>query len=196
MYDLVPNMGQIPPSDHFKLGHQNDGAGHLWCVIANTPHGQIPAKVLDVLGDIIICVFFLFFFIANSSSIELGDYKIILELRTSFIKHCHAYCECIQIQTDASCHKLSPILCQLQHVEAKNIPTPRSPNYYFHHINGNYNVRMLAGQTEQGMVRVRRKRTPDKRFSVRTTPSRSSRRSGKGSVSLEVRVNASCCRYC
>jgi len=44
MYDLVPNMGQIPPCDNFKLGHQNDGAGNLWCVIANTPHGQIPAK--------------------------------------------------------------------------------------------------------------------------------------------------------
>lgn len=44
MYDLVQNMGQIPPCDSFKQGHQNDGSGHLWCVIANTPHGQIPAK--------------------------------------------------------------------------------------------------------------------------------------------------------
>ena len=47
MYDLVQNMGQIPPCDSFKQGHQNDGSGHLWCVIANTPHGQIPAKVRD-----------------------------------------------------------------------------------------------------------------------------------------------------
>ncbi|KAL5252404.1 hypothetical protein ACHWQZ_G015241 [Mnemiopsis leidyi] len=44
MYELVQNMGQIPPCDNFRLGHQNDGAGHLWCVLANTPHGQIPAK--------------------------------------------------------------------------------------------------------------------------------------------------------
>jgi len=40
----VKNVGQIPPCDKFKLGHQNDGAGHLWCVLANTPHGVIPAK--------------------------------------------------------------------------------------------------------------------------------------------------------
>ena len=45
MYDTVKNVGQIPPCDKFKLGHQNDGAGHLWCVLANTPHGVIPAKV-------------------------------------------------------------------------------------------------------------------------------------------------------
>ena len=45
MYELIPNMGQIPPCDKFRLGHQNDGAGHLWCVLANTPHGIIPGKV-------------------------------------------------------------------------------------------------------------------------------------------------------
>ena len=44
MYHTIPNKGQIPPCDKFKLGYQNDGAGHLWCVLANTPHGQIPAK--------------------------------------------------------------------------------------------------------------------------------------------------------
>ena len=28
-----------------RLGRQNDGSGHYWCVLANTPHGRIPGKV-------------------------------------------------------------------------------------------------------------------------------------------------------
>ena len=44
MFDFTPNMGQ-PLHDALRLGRQNDGSGHYWCVIANTPHGRIPAKV-------------------------------------------------------------------------------------------------------------------------------------------------------
>ena len=44
-YETISNKGQIPPCDKLRLGHQNDGGGHLWCVLANTPHGVIPAKV-------------------------------------------------------------------------------------------------------------------------------------------------------
>jgi len=43
MYQLAVNMGQIPPCNASRLGHQND-SGPYWCVLAHTPHGPIPGK--------------------------------------------------------------------------------------------------------------------------------------------------------
>ena len=34
--DLLP--------DHLAIGHQNDGAGDLWCAVAHTEWGHIPGK--------------------------------------------------------------------------------------------------------------------------------------------------------
>jgi len=45
MYELIQNMGQIPPDNQLRVGHQNDGSGHYWPILANTPHGKIPGKV-------------------------------------------------------------------------------------------------------------------------------------------------------
>jgi len=43
-YSMIHNLGQIPPCDKFRLGHQSDGAGHLYNVVCRTPHGMIPGK--------------------------------------------------------------------------------------------------------------------------------------------------------
>lgn len=43
LYNLANNLGQMPPCNQSKLGHQND-SGPYWCVLANTQHGPIPAK--------------------------------------------------------------------------------------------------------------------------------------------------------
>jgi len=40
VYDRVLSQQPIGPSH----GFQNDGAGPLWCAVANTPHGNIPGK--------------------------------------------------------------------------------------------------------------------------------------------------------
>jgi len=44
-HQIVRNAGGPPPRA-VACGHQNDGAGTLWGVIAHTPHGNIPAKAI------------------------------------------------------------------------------------------------------------------------------------------------------
>jgi len=39
--------GGVPPLNAILSGHQNDGAGDLWAVVAHTPHGDIPGKAKD-----------------------------------------------------------------------------------------------------------------------------------------------------
>jgi len=41
--EQIQNMGQIPPCDQFKLGHQND-SGPYWCILAHTAEGPVPGK--------------------------------------------------------------------------------------------------------------------------------------------------------
>jgi len=44
-HQIVRNAGGPPPRA-VACGHQTDGAGTLWGVIAHTPHGNIPAKAI------------------------------------------------------------------------------------------------------------------------------------------------------
>jgi len=39
--------GNHPPQNGLPVGHQNDGAGTLWAVVAHTNHGDIPGKGKD-----------------------------------------------------------------------------------------------------------------------------------------------------
>jgi len=39
--------GGFAPQEGVRAGHQNDGAGDLWCVVAHTNHGDIPGKGKD-----------------------------------------------------------------------------------------------------------------------------------------------------
>lgn len=43
-YFGVPGTRLSHLDDGFKVGHQNDGSGHYYSVICNTPHGKIPGK--------------------------------------------------------------------------------------------------------------------------------------------------------
>jgi len=43
---LEKNSNGTPPHNAVGAGHQNDGAGTLWCAIAHTDHGDIPAKAI------------------------------------------------------------------------------------------------------------------------------------------------------
>lgn len=48
-YFGVPGTRLSHLDDGFKVGHQNDGSGHYYSVICNTPHGKIPGKVCVIL---------------------------------------------------------------------------------------------------------------------------------------------------